>query len=158
MQTVLEKLKIKKASSHDWSEILDLMKETGRTVFFAGSESYEKFYLVRDPDTNKILCSFAIESEDEIAVLKFFGVRKSLQKNGVGKYVANKTCELMKKNGIKRFYASTWEAPEFWRKTLFKEIKISEIKDKYFLNYLKQLEKSFPYEYSNLLVNFCFSA
>ena len=118
----------------------------------------EKFYLVRDPDTNKILCSFAIESEDEIAVLKFFGVRKSLQKNGVGKYVANKTCELMKKNGIKRFYASTWEAPEFWRKTLFKEIKISEIKDKYFLNYLKQLEKSFPYEYSNLLVNFCFSA
>ncbi len=154
MELALSKIKIEKAKAEDWQEILQLMEETGRTVFFTGKESYEKFYVVQEPDTGKIICSFVIELENEIAILKFLGVRKNLQRSGAGKYIVNKTPELLKKLGIKKLYASTWEAPAFWNKTVFTEIRIKDIKDKFFLNYLSELEKGFPYEYNNLLKNY----
>lgn len=130
------------------------MEETGRTVFFTGKESYENFYVVRESDKEKIICSFVIEFKNEIAILKFLGVRKNLQGSGVGKYVVNKAPELLKNRGIKKLYASTWEAPMFWNKTVFKEIQIKDIKDKFFLDYLSELERGFPYEYNNLLKNY----
>ncbi len=154
MESILSKIKIEKAKAEDWQEILQLMKETDRTVFFTGKESYEKFYVVREPDPEKIICSFAIEFKNEIAILKFLGVKKILQRSGAGKHIVNKTPELLKKLGIKKLYASTWEAPGFWNKTVFKEIEIKDIKDKFFLDYLGELEKGFPYEYNNLLKNY----
>lgn len=154
MNPTLSEIKIEKAKSEDCTEILELMEETGRTIFFTGKESYEKFYVVRTPDTKKIICSFVIEFENEIAILKFLGVRKDLQGSGVGKYIVNKAPGLLKKLGIKRLYASTWEAPKFWEKTVFKEIQIKDIKDKFFLDYLSELERGFPCEYNNLLKNY----
>lgn len=153
MKQILSKIKIEKAKSEDWNEILEVMEETGRTVFFTGEESHEQFYAVRE-ENRKIISAFAIESEDDVAILKFVGVRKTLQKKGIGKYIANKTPEVVKEFGVKRFYASTWEAPEFWNKTVFKRVEIKDIKDKFFLKYLSELEKRFPYEYNNLLKNY----
>ena len=150
MELILSKLKIKKATPENWNEILELMKETGRTVFFTGDENYKKFYTVRD-ENQKIISAFEIESKINVAILKFFGVRKNLQGKGIGKYIANKTPELVKESGVKKLYACTWEAPEFWSKTSFKEIKIRDVKDKFFLDYLSKLEKGFPYEFNNLL-------
>jgi N-acetylglutamate synthase-like GNAT family acetyltransferase len=154
MESTLPKLKIKKANPKDWGEILEIMEETGRTVFFNGTEDYKKFYVVRNSDNEKMLSAFVIESESDIAILKFFGVRKNIQGKGIGKFIANKIPEIVKEFEIKKLYASTWEALEFWRKTIFKEIKISEIKDRFFLVYLGELEKRFPYEYNNLLKNY----
>lgn len=154
MSLILTKLKIEKAKESDWKEILVLMEETGRKSFFTGIESYKKFYLVRDTETKEVICSFAIDTENTTAILKFLGVRKDLQKKGVAKYVISKVPDILKEQGIKWLYASTWDAPGFWAKTVFKEIKINDVKDPFFLKYLSELEKGFPYEYSNLLKNY----
>ena len=149
METTLSKLKITKATPEDWSEILEIMEETGRTFYFDGTENYKKFYTVRD-ENKKMISAFEIESENDVAVLKFFGVSKNLQGKGIGKYIANRIPEMLKELGIKRLYASTWESFEFWKRTVFKEIKISDSKDKFFLNYLNDLEKDYPDRYKNI--------
>ena len=73
-----------------------------------------------------------------------------MQGKGVGKYIVNKTPEFLKELGIKRLYASTWESFEFWERTVFKEIKKSDVKDKFFLKYLSDLEKDYPERYKNI--------
>ena len=149
MELTLSKLKIQKAKSKDWNEILEIMEETGRTFYFNGTENYKKFYLVRDQN-QKIISAFEIESEGEVTVLKYLGVRKNLQGKGIGKYIVNKVPELLRKEEIKRLYASTWESYKFWERTVLKEIKTSEVKDKFFLDYLSDLKKGYPDRYKNI--------
>ena len=150
----LEKLTIHPASQDDWKEILKLMEETGRTFYFSGKESYEKFYVVKDPDTQNILCAFELEIKAPVAVLKYLGVKKSLQGKGIGKYVVNKVPELLKNKAVRRLYASTWESHSFWEKTDYKEIRIKDVKDEFFKAYLSELEKGYPEKFHNLLKNY----
>ena len=50
----------------------------------------------------------------------------------------NKIKDISKGLGISQLFAASQEAPGFWQKTIFKEIKFSEIKDSFFLEYLKK--------------------
>ena len=151
---ILDNLKIEKASINDWDEILSLMEETGRTKFFSGKECFESFYLVRDPDSGKIICSFDINTNGYVSILKFLGVKKDFQGNGIGKYIVNKVPQFLKEKGIKMLFASTWEAPKFWKSTIYSEIKTEDVKDPFFREYLNELKTKFPYEYENMLRNF----
>lgn len=128
--------KIEKSLKSDWSTILEILEESGLTQWFLGNESYEKFFLVRNEDKNNIICCFSIETNGETGILKSFATRKSLQGKGIGKKVADLLPGLCKDLGIKKLYAASQESPNFWRKTIFKEIKFEEIKNDFFINYL----------------------
>ena len=135
-QLILNNLKIEKAKEEDWGNILKLLDETSLTFWFTGNESFNNFYIVKEPQNNNLICTFAIECENEIGVLKSFAIPKGLQGKGIGKYLANKTPLVAKELGIKKLYAVSQEAPEFWQKTKFREIKLEDAKDNYFINYL----------------------
>ena len=137
IQLTLEQLKIEKATHKDWKSILDLMRKTDLAFWFTGNESYDNFFVVKDNPTEEIICTFSIEYEAKIGILKSFATKIELQGKGIGKYIVNsKMKELAKSLGIERLYAASIEAPQFWAKTIFQEIKRSEIKDDYFFKYL----------------------
>ena len=78
-----------------------------------------------------------IEFENTIGILKSFAISTNLQGKGIGKYIVNNNLKkFCKQLGIKKLYAASIEAPQFWAKTIFKEIKRNEIKDDYFFGYL----------------------
>ena len=52
--------------------------------------------------------------------------------------------EVAKALKIKKLYATSWEAPDFWKKTNFQEIKEPEGKDKFFIIYLNSLKTRYP--------------
>lgn len=139
-QLTLAELKIKKATQNDWQETLKLLEDVGLTFWFTGGENYKTFYIVSDPETKKIICCFSIVCENDIGILKSFAIKKDLQGRGIGKYIANKTPEVAKSQGIKKLYAASKEAPQFWQKTVFKELTINEVKDNFFLDYLNGLK------------------
>ena len=132
-----DNLKIETATEKDWLEILQLLEENDLTFWFTGNESSKNFYIGKDLENKKIICCFAIEFEDTVGVLKSFAINKELQGKGIGKHIVNNNLEkLCQQLGIKKLYAASIEAPQFWAKTIFKEIKRSEIEDNYFLKYL----------------------
>lgn len=144
----LQGLKIEKATPKDWESILDLMNKTDLAFWFTGNENYENFFVVKDNLKDEIICTFAIEHENKIGVLKSFATKTELQGKGIGKYIVNnKIMDLVKSIGIDRLYAASIEAPGFWQKTIFKEIKLKDIKDKYFLNYLNNFKDLVPNYY-----------
>ena len=141
---VLHKLEIEKANQEDWNEILNILEETKLTHWFIGGENYKNFYTVREPISKKIICCFSIATEGDIGILKSFAVRINYQGKGIGKLIANKTPELAKKIKLKKIYAASAEAPDFWNKTIFKEINIKEANEPYYLSYIKKMEVKFP--------------
>ena len=136
-QLTLEQLKIEKATHKDWKSILDLMEKTDLAFWFTGNESYNNFFVVKDNQKKEIICTFSIEHENKIGVLKSFATKIELQGKGIGKHIVNSEIrELAKNLGIEKLYAASIEAPKFWQKTILKEIKFQDIKDQYFLDYL----------------------
>ena len=136
-ELVANQLKIESASEKDWLEILQLLEENDLIFWFTGNESSENFYIARNPENKKIICCFAIEFENTIGILKSFAISKDLQGKGIGKFIVNSNLErLCKQLGIKKLYAASIEAPQFWARTIFKEITRSEINDDYFFKYL----------------------
>ena len=132
-----DKLKIEPASEKDWVEILKLLEENDLIFWFTGNESSKNFYIAKDLENKKIICCFSIECENTIGILKSFAISKELHGKGIGKHIVNNNLErLGQQLGIKKLYAASIEAPQFWTKTIFKEIKRSEIKDDYFFKYL----------------------
>lgn len=130
-------LTVIQAKDTDWNEILNLLEETDLTIWFTGKESSKDFFIVRDPDTRRLICCFSIIKEDDLGILKSFAVRKELQGKGIGKYITLKMFEVNKKFGIKKLFAAS-EDPvyKFWLKNNFKEIKYSEIEERFFYNYV----------------------
>ena len=147
-----ENLKIEKANESDWNPILKLLEETNLTSWLTGNEIYKNFYTVKENDNKFLMCCFALEFEDEIGILKSFAIRKDLQGKGIGKHIANRTPEIAKRFGVKRLYAASIEAPNFWLKTSFKEIKLDEIRDSYFLEYLRVYANKIPNYYKQTLL------
>lgn len=149
-QTILKQLKIQNAHKKDWNEILNILEETSLTRWFTGGENYKNFYIVKDPQTtkisSKILCCFSITTKEDIAILKSFAVRKDFQGKGIGKIIANKTIEIAKKLNAKKIFAASSESPGFWKKTIYTEINLNEIKEPYYLSYVKKIEIKFPTE------------
>ena len=141
MELALHKLEIKKAAKDDWNSILKLLEEADLTTWFTGSESYKNFYIVKDPNDKTMICCFAIELENEIGILKSFAIKKEFRGKGTGKYIVDKyILELAKSLKIKKLFAASMEAPIFWRKTVFNEIKIQDVDNKFFLNYLNNFK------------------
>ena len=137
-----EQLKFEKATIEDRNEITNLLKEANLLDYTPENENYKSFYLVKL--NKKIICCFALDTNTNIALLKSFGVRKELRGKGIGKIIANKLSELGKSLGLKKIYAASWEAPNFWKKAGFKEINYLDSKDNHFLNYAHYLEEHFP--------------
>ncbi len=119
---VKDDLKIEKACQSDWESVLQILKETGLKTYFSGNEHYNTFYIVKELETKQIICCFSIDYEDTVGILKSFAIEKNLHGKGLGKKVVNKIPEIAKRIGLKKLYATSWEAPDFWRKTDLKEI------------------------------------
>lgn len=143
-QSLQKQLKIEKASSNDWTIILELLNETGLADWLTGNENYKNFYVVKETSKNNIIGCFAIDYENKTGILKSFAIRKELQGTGLGKHIANKVTDIARRLGLKKVYASSWEAPGFWKKTNFEEVNPKESKDTFFLTYVNYLEKNFP--------------
>ncbi len=137
-------LKTEKASQKDWLNILDILKGAGLKGYMSGKETYKSFYTVKDSSKNKIIGCFAISIKNSIGIVKSFAIKKNLQGKGLGKVIANSLINTAKELNLKTLYASSWEAPEFWIKTNFKETSSRKINDSFFLNYINSLEKDFP--------------
>ena len=143
-ELILNKLKIEKALNADWNLILEILNETGLRAWFTGAENYSTFYTVKDIKSNKTIACFSVELENDIGILKSFAVRKELQGTGLGRHIANKVSDVAGKLGLKKVYASSWEASQFWIKTHFKKINKSDSTDEFFLRYVDDLDKQFP--------------
>ena len=118
-----DNLKIEPAAEKDWLEILKLLEENDLTFWFTGNESSKNFYIGKDPENKRIICCFSIEFENTIGILKSFAISKELHGKGIGKHIVNNNLErLGQQLGIKKLYAASIEAPQFWAKTIFKEI------------------------------------
>lgn len=148
----LEDLKVEKSKEKDWQEIYEVMEDTKLSVWFFGGENHERFYHVRNPDTNEMICCFQLYIEKEVAILRSVGVRKNIQKKGIGKYIVNSlVIPLAKSLGIKRLYArgnakGDFNTNGFWKKTFFTHIKVSEIIDKLFKDDMENTAKKYPPE------------
>lgn len=144
----LQDLKIEKATPKDWESILDLMNKTDLAFWFTGNENHDNFFVVKDNMKYEIICAFAIEHENKSGILKSFATKTELQGKGIGKYIVNnKITDLIKSLGISRLYAASIEAPGFWQKTIFKEIRLEDIRDKCFLEYLNKFKDLVPSYY-----------
>ncbi len=144
-------LKIEKACGEDWQDILELLESAGLRAYFSGVETHHNFYVVYEG--SDILCTFAIDSKGEIGILKSFAVSKKAQGKGIGKKVANCMFDIAEEFKIKKLYATSWEAPEFWRKTIFNEISEEEGKDSFYKEYLNDIKTRFP-EYTETMKHF----
>ena len=145
-EVLQDNLKIERANKENLDEIMGLLKEANLLDYTPNNENYKSFYLIKS-DKN-IICCFALDTESDIALLKSFGIKKELRGKGIGKSIVNKLPKLGKKLGLKKIYAVSWEAPEFWEKVGFDEINPTDSKDNYFLSYVDYLEKKFP-QYTN---------
>lgn len=145
MNLTLNNLEVKECTKEDWNDVLSLLHETKLNIWLTGNENPSDFYTVKDKDTNQIICCFTFSQENNIGILKNFGVSKIFQGKGLGTYIANNIVpEIAKKSGIKRIclmgnnkgpYTSLY----FWKKTLFKHIPLKQIEDKYFKDYIEYL-------------------
>ena len=99
--------------------------------------------MVKNNADNHLICCFAIDSENKVGILKSFAIKKELQGKGIGKIIVSKIPGLAKDLKLEKLYAASWEAPDFWEKTIFKKLGLSESKDDYFLNYASYLVKNF---------------
>jgi len=138
----LKNFKFEKATESNWQDILNLLSSAAPIENFTSLESYKNFFIVKDQ--GNIICCFAIDYENDIGILKSFAISKELQGKGVGKLIANKIDEVAKALKVKKLYATSWEAPDFWRKTNFKEISEIVGKDKFFIIYLNSLKTRYP--------------
>lgn len=149
----IENISIEKANDSDWDLILKLLEETRLTFWFSGNESYKNFYIVRDKSAGSFACCFAIDTEEKTGILKSFAIRKDLQGKGFGKNIVSRLSDIMKKTGLNKLYACSYEAPDFWRKTIFSEININSVKDNFYLNYVNNL-KTYHSQYYPEIVHF----
>lgn len=142
---------IQKAKESDWQNILVLLGEAGLREYLPNENFNENFYVLYEGEN--LVCTFVVDFENDIGVLKSFAVSKSVQGKGIGKKVANKMDFVAKDFKLSKLYATSWEAPEFWKKTIFKEINEDEASDIYFIKYVKDIKDRFP-QYSPEMKHF----
>ncbi len=143
----LNKLIVQKANSNYLKSVKELLKEAGLDFWIPNDETYKNFYVVIDKNTNSTIGCFAIDFENKTGILKSFAIKKNLQGHGIGKYLVNEIPRLCKILNIEELFAASREAPSFWKKTIFKEIELSEIKNAYYLQYSEYLKIKAPEEF-----------
>lgn len=145
-------INIQKAKENDWRQILNLLEESGLREYLPDEKFNANFFVLYDEDDN-LICTFTVDFQNDVGVLKSFAVSKIVQGKGIGKKVANEMDKIVKGLGLRKLYASSWEAPEFWKKTIFKEIDKNENSDLYFKDYKDSIDKRFP-EYTESTKHF----
>lgn len=145
-------INIQKAKKDDWQNILNLLEEAGLKEYLPDEEFNANFFVLYDESDN-LISTFTIDFQDGIGILKSFAISKTIQGKGIGKRVANEMDKIAKGIGLKKLYASSWEAPRFWRKTIFKEIDENENSDLYFKDYKDRINERFP-EYTKSTKHF----
>ena len=141
-ELLFNQLKVDKATKLDWEAILGLLKETGLAFWLSGRENYRNYFIVKIK--KKIIACFALDLNKKAGILKSFAISKKLQGKGIGKMIVSKILKIAKELGLNKLYASSWEAANFWKKMNFKEIKLNQTKNSYFLKYVRYLNKNFP--------------
>ena len=136
-------------SKEKWKEVLEILKETELYIWLTGKEQYENFYIVKAPKTEKIICCFTFSQEGSIGILKNLAVAKAFQRKGIALYIANNRIpQIAKERGIKKLYLhgndrGPFTSNHFWRKTVYKHIKSTEVKDKYYIDYFNHLVNNY---------------
>ncbi|OGI10583.1 MAG: hypothetical protein A3I68_06745 [Candidatus Melainabacteria bacterium RIFCSPLOWO2_02_FULL_35_15] len=139
-----EQLKIEKANEKDWNEITYLLKEAGLFPYIGKDENFKKFYVIKSSEIKNVICCFTLDIENNIAILKSYAVKNEFRGKGIGKNVAKRLPELGKNLNLRKIYAASWEAGNFWKKSGFKEVDLNKLLDTYFLKYAEHLEKNYP--------------
>lgn len=152
INTVVETLKIsefkvEKAKEADWDSIVNILKENNIYFWLSESDSYESFCIVKYE--SQIIACFAIDFEENVGILKSFAVKKKLHGKGIGKHIVNLIPRLCKNLGIQILYAASSEAPDFWRKTIFREIPTNKIQEPKSIKYLEYIKNKLPDEFDN---------
>lgn len=145
MKSLIEtnKITVEKCKEHEWDTLLKILNETQLSVWFSGKEKYENFYSIEYGD--EIIGCFTFTQKDKTGILKNLAIAKKYQKKGIGTYVANNIVPYIANDlGIKDLYLhgndrGPFTSNYFWRKTKFKHILSSEVKDKYYLEYFNHL-------------------
>ena len=146
-QTItFEKLITEKcASEKEWNDVLEILKETELYIWLSGKEQYKNFYVIKEPESKKIIGCFTFSQEGSIGILKNLGIAKAFQRKGISTYMANNRIpEIAKSLGIKKLYLhgndrGPFTSNYFWKKTIFKHIKSTEVKDKYYIDHFNHL-------------------
>ena len=146
----LEKLITEKCSSEkEWNDVLEILKETELYIWLNGKEQYQNFYVIKEPEIKKIVGCFTFSQEGNIGILKNLGIAKAFQRKGISMYVANNRIpQIAKERGIKKLYLhgndrGPFTSHHFWKKTIFKHIKSTEVKDKYYIDYFNHLVSNY---------------
>ena len=145
-----EKLITEKCSSEkEWSNILEILKETELYIWLTGKEQYQNFHVIKEPDTKKIIGCFTFTQEGSIGILKNLAIAKTFQRKGISTFIVNnKIPKIAKELGIKKLYLhgndrGPFTSHHFWEKTIFKHIKSTDVKDKYYIDYFNHLVNNY---------------
>lgn len=140
-------LKTRNANPYDWTCIVELLKEVNLDRWLTGNETFKSFFVGEDKASGNLAYCFSIDYLNDIGILKSFAVKKMLQGKGIGKNIVSELLNICNELGIKRLFAASSESPNFWRKTIFKEIKIHDIQDSYMLSYIDYIKNKIPAEF-----------
>ena len=153
-------LKINKASKDDWETIVEILNESQMTFWFTGGEDYKIYYTVTDESLKQTIGCFAFDINETTGILRSFTLRKNTRGKGIGKHIVSSFIpKIAKELRLKKlFLLSDTQEPyvscPFWEKTIFKKIKINDVKDKFFKAYLDLDEVKFP-DFVETRVAFC---
>ncbi|MBI1858118.1 MAG: GNAT family N-acetyltransferase [Candidatus Melainabacteria bacterium] len=150
LETVkINEFKVEKASESIWDDILSLLKDTRLNQWFTGKETYKDFFAIYNSNNELISC-FAINKNKDIGILKSFAIKSSIQKKGVGSYIANTLIpKVAKELNIKKLYLlggnkAPFTSLHFWEKTHYKQIDENKFVDQYFQEYLDNIKDKYP--------------
>ena len=149
-QIIIHELTVKKAEHIDWNSILDILNETGLSFWLAENEKYDSFYIVNEIETNNSIACFAINKENDIGILKSFGIRKDKQGKGIGKNIINNEIpKLARELKLKKLYLladnkEPFTSYSFWKKTIFLEKSFNDKFEDFFKIYINEDERLHP--------------
>ena len=144
-----QELKPHQCSNDEWKQILDILKETKLDIWLSGKEKFKDFYAVTWPNSDEVICCFTFSQKDDVGILKNCAVKKKYQGKGIATYIANKEIpKVARERGIKKLYLhgndrGPYTSIHFWKKTIFKHIKSTEVKDKYYIDYFNHLVNNY---------------
>ena len=148
----LDKLIVETCTEKDGAELLNILKETQMDVWLSDKPDFQSFYIIKEPDTRKIICCFTFSQEGHIGILKNLVVKKDIQKKGIGTHIANNLVpKVAKKRDIKKLYLhgnnrGPYTSNYFWDKSIFTHIKSDEVKDKFMKDYYNHLVNDYSEE------------
>ena len=142
---IFQELKSHKCLKDEWANVLKILEETKLSIWLSGKENFEDFYVVNFPDSKEVVCCFTFSQNADVGILKNFAVPKKYQGKGIATHIANnEILKVAKEKGIKKLYLhgndrGPYTSIHFWKKTIYKHIMSSEVKDQFYIDYFDYL-------------------